>query len=659
MTLPVEVAQLAAEGRRLFPCKPGEKVPLISEWQLQATSDPAKLATWANSPCNWALATGFKSDVVALDIDRKRPEANGFFWLERMMQEHGDDWTLTRTVVTPSNGRHLYYSWPDDGTVIRNSAGLLAPGADIRAEAGYVCIPPSQLPTGGYAFWTTATFPILPLPEWLLQLIRASWKPDAPAVTLTNGENRIREGQRNATLFSLAASMRKRRASAAAIEAALQTENRTSCNPPLGNDEVSRIAESALRYQPDATVEADVISDAGGILPWPLAALDGDYVTDLTHALTKGTPIPPQFVREEIVLFLAALADGNLDYPRHRGFPLRRFLALVSEYPGACKGESWLRVAQRTPEGGALLELLESSAVRVVNGSGVGSGQFLASKLEQFPSAILFWDELSQLFRVTQQAAQTLFSELTSLFEGHSIHSGSLTNGEHGTDDAHLSILMHATRGTFEKGFALRQATGDGFLSRVVIAHAAPVPPIAEWELRDLKAEREIVAKIQALIPVIHAEPKIEDEARTLVNDFVLQLETPGTADYDYGRRLGVLLKSDLLHRCIYSGADTITADMAERSLLWARHQLALRRSLWMPDVDGQVALMVARIVNRLRRGTATPRDLNRALSLYRTGEHETFIRALTALTRSGQIEVIGRNRAGNPVYRLVEENEL
>jgi hypothetical protein len=58
----------------------------------------------------------------------------------------------------------------------------------------------------------------------------------------------IPEGFRNTTLMSLAGTMRKRGMSEEGIRAALQAENRTRCDAPLGDDEVNRIVKSVLRY---------------------------------------------------------------------------------------------------------------------------------------------------------------------------------------------------------------------------------------------------------------------------------------------------------------------------------------------------------------------------------------------------------------------------
>lgn len=69
----------------------------------------------------------------------------------------------------------------------------------------------------------------------------------------------IDQHARNTTLASLAGTMRRRGMGEAAIEAALQVENSTRCNPPLAPEEVSKVARSVAKYAP-AAVPANVPS---------------------------------------------------------------------------------------------------------------------------------------------------------------------------------------------------------------------------------------------------------------------------------------------------------------------------------------------------------------------------------------------------------------
>jgi hypothetical protein len=399
------------------------------------------------------------------------------------------------------------------------------------------------------------------------------------------------------------------------------------------------------------TVEADHIEPETVPL-WPVDILEGDLISDLTFQLYDQTSIPPQFLREEIVAVLGALSDGRVGFPAHGNLPTRRYLAVISERAQQCKGESWERVAGNA-SWAALRMLIDSHGLKLLDATGIGSGQFLAKKLEQHPNALCFWDESSQIFQVTGQQGNTLFSALKSLFEKNSHHSGSFSNKEHGTDDAHLTMLLHSTRKTFVDGFALRNGVGDGLLSRFTMAYSAGMPVVPEWRERDYSEERRIVAAIAALIPQQHTVPGVMPEARERFHAFARVIQNPSHPNPDHTRRIFELVKVDILHRCIYSGSSEITLPMVERGIAWGEHQLALRLAFWPADARDKIEAMTKLLLSRLKKGSASARDLRTAVNVYRDGSHETFNRALVALKRSGALIVLGKSRQGQEIFGL------
>lgn len=77
-------------------------------------------------------------------------------------------------------------------------------------------------------------------------------QPPKPVFGEREPDGMIPEGARNATLTSLAGTMRRRGMSQEAIEAALLVENARRCALPLPVDEVRAIARSVARYAPEA-----------------------------------------------------------------------------------------------------------------------------------------------------------------------------------------------------------------------------------------------------------------------------------------------------------------------------------------------------------------------------------------------------------------------
>jgi putative DNA primase/helicase len=136
---------------------------------------------------------------------------------------------------------------------LRNSAGRIARGVDVRGDGGYIVVPPSIHPNGRAYRWipgrALGDLPRAPLAPELIAVLRPQppVRSGAPAVPA-----QIPAGMRNTTLCSLAGIMRQRNMSLAAIRAALLVENRTRCAPPLAEEEVRAIVRSISRYRPVA-----------------------------------------------------------------------------------------------------------------------------------------------------------------------------------------------------------------------------------------------------------------------------------------------------------------------------------------------------------------------------------------------------------------------
>jgi Bifunctional DNA primase/polymerase, N-terminal len=65
---------------------------------------------------------------------------------------------------TGGGGIHIFFRYPRE-TDIRNSAGLLGPGLDVRGEGGYVVVPPSR--TQGPYRWVASSS--LAEASWLIE----------------------------------------------------------------------------------------------------------------------------------------------------------------------------------------------------------------------------------------------------------------------------------------------------------------------------------------------------------------------------------------------------------------------------------------------------------------------------------------------------------
>jgi uncharacterized protein (DUF2384 family) len=233
--------EIAARGRPIFPCR-GKK-PLTSHGFHDATTDPAKVsAYWKRYPdANVAMATGSRSGVFVVDVDRLEAVDE----LEPELQEALEE---TLTVRTPSGGRHFYFQHVQG---LRNRTGSLPKGIDIRGEGGYVVVPPSA----GYALERHVA--IADAPEALLEALRddPETKSSGPGRSRSESYNPgdggpIHEGTRNATLASIAGRLHDGTRDLAQLEEDLKAVNEGRCVPPLDGAEVQGIASSIYRLAP-------------------------------------------------------------------------------------------------------------------------------------------------------------------------------------------------------------------------------------------------------------------------------------------------------------------------------------------------------------------------------------------------------------------------
>jgi hypothetical protein len=154
----------ARRGVTVFPCEPRGKRPLTRNGHWDATKDPRVIGRWWGRwpSANIGVPTGNESGIVVLDVD---PDAGGSESLAKL-ELAGGPVPMTARVRTGGGGIHLFFRYPM-GTEIRNSAGLLGPGLDVRGEGGYVVVPPSR--TRGPYQWVERS----PLAEasWLIECL--------------------------------------------------------------------------------------------------------------------------------------------------------------------------------------------------------------------------------------------------------------------------------------------------------------------------------------------------------------------------------------------------------------------------------------------------------------------------------------------------------
>jgi hypothetical protein len=233
---------LAKRNLCVFPCLPKAKAPACTRGVLDATTDPEIIRQWwqARPDCNIGVATGSVSGVFVVDVDGP----DGELELRRLEAEHG---ALPPTVeVITGDGRHLYFRMPP--SPIRNSAGKVGPGIDVRGTNGYCVVPPSMHPSGRQYHWSVdSAGSFASAPDWLLARVgrpSTAAQPTPPAEWRDLVRDGVDEGQRNQTLARLAGYLLRHHVDPVVTLELLTTWNVARCHPPLEVAELGVVIDS-------------------------------------------------------------------------------------------------------------------------------------------------------------------------------------------------------------------------------------------------------------------------------------------------------------------------------------------------------------------------------------------------------------------------------
>lgn len=239
----------SARGMPIFPCQPKGKAPASARGLLDATSDFSRVKAWWQSfpQLNIGLATGKPSGIFVVDVDGEAGRSS----MTELENKHGK-LPQTYSVITgrDGSGEHVYFKLGH--RTVRNSAGVIAPGIDVRGDGGYVLAPPSVHPSGRvYQLSVDGADSFAEPPQWLLDLIEANHntvqgKPlEHWHKTLTE---QVPEGQRNATLASLCGKLLHcGLTDITLLFDMMLCVNAARCNPPLPPHEVETIVSSVVR----------------------------------------------------------------------------------------------------------------------------------------------------------------------------------------------------------------------------------------------------------------------------------------------------------------------------------------------------------------------------------------------------------------------------
>ena len=249
----------ARRGTAVFPLQPRGKEPATASGVKQATTETTVIDNWwsAGPDLNIGIATGSRSGVFVLDIDDEAGEQS----LRELERTNGDLPGSVESIT--GKGRHIFFRLRD-GVPIRNSAGKLGAGLDVRGDEGYVVAPPSIHPSGKQYEWSVdCAAEFADAPSWLLDLVV---KKSAP----TNG-----------TAISLQVE-----GAGPYVQAALENETAAVINAPAGqrNHTLNRAAFSLGQFVGSGLLDREHVEAA----LWSVSVANG-LVGDDGEEATRNT----------------------------------------------------------------------------------------------------------------------------------------------------------------------------------------------------------------------------------------------------------------------------------------------------------------------------------------------------------------------------------
>lgn len=223
-------------GWSLLPVKPEDKRPYTQNW-LQYTKQKANfnmVNEWFThlSGAGVGVVTGRVSDLVVLDVEN---------YCETPINELLSKYPTNLISKTGSGGYHLFYRYPPNKGRVANRVGLFN-GIDLRADGGFIVLPPTLHPSGNKYEWVQEGIPGL-FPNELLDVQAVSSNQEMWIQEILRG---VAEGGRNDACARLCGYFFKKGIAEDIVGAILNEWNEKN-DPPLPQSEIQTTINSIKR----------------------------------------------------------------------------------------------------------------------------------------------------------------------------------------------------------------------------------------------------------------------------------------------------------------------------------------------------------------------------------------------------------------------------
>ena len=225
-------------GWSVLPVKPDEKRPYMTNWLQYTKTKPPKdmVLNWFHtlSGAGVGVVTGRVSNMVVLDVESYCPTP-----IEKLLEMYPTQ-MYSRT---GSGGYHLFYQYPTAMARVSNRVKLME-GVDLRADGGFIVLPPTLHPSGNRYQWVRRG-PLGTFPKSLLDL-DSQPKTQQGEGWITDLLHGVSEGGRNDACARLAGYFFKKGLTYDIVEALLMEWNERN-DPPLTAREMRTTIKSIER----------------------------------------------------------------------------------------------------------------------------------------------------------------------------------------------------------------------------------------------------------------------------------------------------------------------------------------------------------------------------------------------------------------------------
>lgn len=244
-------------------CGNAGKHPRTLRGVHDSSDDPEQVREWWRRwpDANPALDCG-KSGLFVIDVD---PRHDGFESLDNFEALRGDSLPQTLTSFTGSGGLHLFFEQREDLRARGRNPWLK--GVDVKADGGYVMLPPSTHMSGNPYRWRHVAAPV-GCPDDVLRSIigEGDGTERAPLPASDDILAGVPEGARDDTFFRYACRLR-RNGNTEAEALAIILHAAQNANPPFPEMDAARKVKQAFqdKYLEAEAARADLLacSDEG------------------------------------------------------------------------------------------------------------------------------------------------------------------------------------------------------------------------------------------------------------------------------------------------------------------------------------------------------------------------------------------------------------